>query len=199
MVMQIKLIVVVANESGDPGQKVLGHLLFFTCFCMEFTANLRYTLINKALTRFLPHPTLPWTKLRSLAYAKYVKSVWLVTTNTVQGGGGSTWITFSSPETQSVSNVLTRIIVTYKSSVNRGIGVVALPSVVFYIAVRTVQGLIVPQPALAWLRHQSRRLSQGRDPRPQHPQVTEASLGAPQEVLSYFASLVRLLYLLVFV
>ena len=141
--MQIKLIVVVvANESGDPGQKVLGHLLFFTCFCMEFTANLRYTLINKALTRFLPHPTLPWTKLRSLAYAKYVKSVWLVTTNTVQGGGGSTWITFSSPETQSVSNVLTRIVVTYKLSVNRGIGVVALPNVVFYIAVRTVQGLM---------------------------------------------------------
>ena len=198
MVMQIKLIVVVvANESGDPGQKVLGHLLFFTCFCMEFTANLRYTLINTALIRSLPPP--PRTKLRFLAYAKYVKSVWLVTTNTVQGGGGSTWITFSSPETQSVSNVLTRIVVTYKLSVNRGIGVVALPSVVFYIAVRTVQGLIVPQPALAWLRHQSRRLSQGRDPRPQHPQVTEASLGAPQVVLSYFASLVRLLYLLVFV
>ena len=168
---------------------------FFTCFSMEFTAKLRHTLINTNKIFF--HP--PWTKLRSLAYAKYVKSVWLVTTNSVQRGGGSTWITFSSPETQSVSNVLTRIVVTYKLSVNRGIGVVALPSVVFYIAVRTVQGLIVPQPALAWFRHQSRRLSQGRDPSPQHPQVTEASLGAPQVVLSYFASLVRLLYLLVFV
>ena len=32
------------------------------------------------------------------------------TSNTVQGEGGSTWITFSSPETQSVPNVLTRIV-----------------------------------------------------------------------------------------
>jgi len=42
--------------SYNPGQKVLGHLPFFTWFCMEFAANLRYTLINTALTRFFPHP-----------------------------------------------------------------------------------------------------------------------------------------------
>ena len=42
---------------------------------------------------------------------RYVKGVWLVTPNTVQGGGGSARITFSSPKTQSVPNVLTRIVV----------------------------------------------------------------------------------------
>ena len=71
---------------------------FFTCFSMEFTAKLRHTLINTNKIFF--HP--PWTKLRSLAYAKYVKSVWLVTPNTVQGGGG--------PETQSIPKILTRIV-----------------------------------------------------------------------------------------
>ena len=40
----------------NPGQNVLGHLPFFTWFCMEFAANLRYTLINTALTRFSPTP-----------------------------------------------------------------------------------------------------------------------------------------------
>ena len=32
--------------------------------------------------------------MRSLKCTRYVKGVWLVTPNTVQGGGGSTWITF---------------------------------------------------------------------------------------------------------
>ena len=40
----------------NPGQKVLGHIPFFTWFCKELAANLRYTLINTALTRFFPHP-----------------------------------------------------------------------------------------------------------------------------------------------
>ena len=39
------------------------------------------------------------------------------TSNTVQGEGGSTWITFSSPETQSVPNVLTRIVESRKMCV----------------------------------------------------------------------------------
>ena len=43
--------------SYNPGQKGLGHFPFFTCFCMEFAANLQYTLINTALTRFFLHPT----------------------------------------------------------------------------------------------------------------------------------------------
>ena len=43
-------------ECYNPGQKGLGHLPFLTWFCMEFAANLRYTLINTALTRFFPHP-----------------------------------------------------------------------------------------------------------------------------------------------
>ena len=30
----------------NPGQKVLEHLPFFTWFCIEFAAILRYTLIN---------------------------------------------------------------------------------------------------------------------------------------------------------
>ena len=38
--------------SYNPGQKGLGHFPFFTCFCMEFAANLQYTLMNTALTRF---------------------------------------------------------------------------------------------------------------------------------------------------
>ena len=61
-------------DSGNynPGQKVLGHLTFFMCFCMEFAANQRYTLINTALTRFSPTPP-PRTKLRSLTYATNVK------------------------------------------------------------------------------------------------------------------------------
>ena len=48
-------------DSGNynPGQKVLRHLTFFMCFCMEFAANQRYTLINTALTRFSPTPPLP--------------------------------------------------------------------------------------------------------------------------------------------
>ena len=43
----------------NPDQKVLGHLPFFTWFCMEFAANLRYTLINMALTGFFPHSPTP--------------------------------------------------------------------------------------------------------------------------------------------
>ena len=59
----------------NPGQKFLGQFPFFTCFCVEFAASLRYTFmnVNTALTRFLPHP--PWTKLRSLTCARYVKGV----------------------------------------------------------------------------------------------------------------------------
>ena len=94
MVLNYNLIDYLRNSnlfnSCNPGQKVLGHLPFF----MEFADNLQYTLSNTALTRFFPHP--PWTKLRSLTVARYVKGVWLVTPNTVQGGG-STWNTFSSP------------------------------------------------------------------------------------------------------
>ena len=48
--------------------------------------------------------------LRSIKCTRYVKGVLLLTPNTVQGGGGSTWSTFSSPKTQSVPNVLTRIV-----------------------------------------------------------------------------------------
>ena len=45
-----------AGHIYNPGQKVLGHLPSFTCFSMKFAANLRYTLINTALTRFSRHP-----------------------------------------------------------------------------------------------------------------------------------------------
>ena len=59
----------------------------FTCFSIEFTANLRYTLINEhGLNKIFP-PS-PRTKLRSLTYEKYVKSAGLVTSNTVQGERG---------------------------------------------------------------------------------------------------------------
>ena len=62
--------------SYNPGQKGLGHFPFCTCLCMEFAANLQYTLINTALTRFFLHPTpLPpvWTTLRSLMVARYTR------------------------------------------------------------------------------------------------------------------------------
>ena len=66
----------------NPGRKVLGHPPFSTCFYMEFAANLQYTLINTALTRFLPSPLL-------LEQSRGpVKVVWLVTPNTVQGERG---------------------------------------------------------------------------------------------------------------
>ena len=106
------------------------------------------------------------------------------------------------PKYGTVSQVLLQLVVaTHKLSVNCGIGAVALPlmpNVVLGIAVGAVHGLIVPQPALAWLHNHPRRL-QSRDPCPQHLHVPAASLGEPEVVLSYFASLVRLLYLLVFV
>ena len=83
-------------NSYNPGQKVLGHLPFF----MEFAAYLQYTLTNTALTRFFPHP--PWTKLRSLTVARYVKGVLICNTQHCSGGGGGgwTWNTFSSPKTK---------------------------------------------------------------------------------------------------
>ena len=95
----------------NPGQKGLGHLPIFSWFCMEFTATLRYTLINTASTRFFPQPP-PLNKVDVHKVYKIckLKGVWLVTPNTVQGGGGSTWSTFSSPKTQRVPNVLTRIV-----------------------------------------------------------------------------------------
>ena len=85
-----------------------------------------------------------------------------------------------------------------KLSANRGIGVVALPlmpNVVFRIAVQAVLGLIMPQPALAWLPQHLRRFQKG-DP---HPHVAPASPDPPEVVLSFllaFAS--RLLGLVVF-
>ena len=41
---------ILAKRFGTPP---LFHLVLY---CMEFAANLRYTLINTALTRFFPHP-----------------------------------------------------------------------------------------------------------------------------------------------
>ena len=64
-----------------------------------------------------------------------------------------------------------------KLSASRGIGVVArprMPNVVFRIAVPAVLGLIVPQPARAWLPQHLRRFQKG-DPYPQHPHAAAAS------------------------
>ena len=44
---------------------------FFTCFCMEFAANLRYTLVNTALTR-IPPPS-PTNKIEDLNVCKICK------------------------------------------------------------------------------------------------------------------------------
>ena len=71
---KVKFVIKTGNNY-NPGQKVLGHLPFFTWFCMEFAANLRCTLINTALTRFLPHPPPPQNKLRSIKCTRYVKGV----------------------------------------------------------------------------------------------------------------------------
>ena len=60
-------------------------------FCMEFAANLQYTLINTALTRSPP----PQTKMRFIKCTRYVKDVWLVTPNTVfRGEGGQLQLHF---------------------------------------------------------------------------------------------------------
>ena len=45
-------------------------LPLFTCFCMEFAANLQYTLINTGLTRFFPHPPPPPNKVEVLNVCK---------------------------------------------------------------------------------------------------------------------------------
>ena len=43
-----------------PGQKLLGHFSFFTCYCVEFAASLRYTFmnVNTALNKIFAPPTL---------------------------------------------------------------------------------------------------------------------------------------------
>ena len=74
---------------------------------------------------------------------------------------------------------------------NRG----PMSNVVFRIAVQAVLGLIMPQPALAWLPQHLRRFQKG-DP---HPHVAPASPDAPEEVLSFLLAFApRLLGLVVF-
>ena len=89
----------------------------------------------------------------------------------------------------------------HKLSANHGIGVVTLPlmpKVIFRIAVQAVLGLIVPQPARAWLPQHLRRFQKG-DPHPQHLHVAAASPDAPEVVLSFLLAFApRLLGLLVF-
>ena len=89
----------------------MGHLPFFTFFYgIIFTANLRYTL-KHSLTKIFPPP--PLTKLEVLDISKICTKCLTCNTQHCSGGGGregSTWITFSSPETQIVPSVLTRIV-----------------------------------------------------------------------------------------
>ena len=73
--MAVLIAVTVFIRVYNPGQKVLGHLTFFTCFCMEFAANLQYTLLNTALTRFSPpHHPLP-NKVEVLNVCKICKKL----------------------------------------------------------------------------------------------------------------------------
>ena len=89
---------------------------FFTCFCMEFAANLRYTFVNTALTRILPPPS-PMNKVGDLNVCKICKRRLTCNKPTLSmkagggGGEGSTLIAISSPETESAPNVLTRVVV----------------------------------------------------------------------------------------
>ena len=70
-----------------------------------------------------------------------------------------------------------------------------MPNVVFRIAVQAVLGLIMPQPALAWLPQHLRRFQKG-DP---HPHVAPASPDPPKVVLSFLLAFApRLLGLVVF-
>ena len=78
--------VVITKWDYNPGQKVLGHLPFFTWFCMEFAANLRYTLINTALTRFSPHP--PLNKVEVHKVYKICKRCLTCNTQHCSGGEG---------------------------------------------------------------------------------------------------------------
>ena len=78
---------------------------------------------------------------------------------------------------------------------NRGCCSALMPNVVFRIAVHAVLGLIMPQPALAWLPQHLRRFQKG-DP---HPHVAAASPDAPEVVLSFLLAFApRLLGLVVF-
>ena len=80
------------SNNYSPGQKVLGHLPFFTWFCMEFAANLQCILINMALTRFSPtHFTKipPLNKVEVHKVYKICKGCLTCNnSNTVQGGRG---------------------------------------------------------------------------------------------------------------
>ena len=53
---------------------------------MEFAANLRYTLINTALTRFFPHP--PLNKVEVHKVYKICKRCLTCNTQNCSGGGG---------------------------------------------------------------------------------------------------------------
>ena len=82
----------------------------FTRFCTEFAAT------GNTHSWIGPNKVSPpslWTKLRSITCARYVKGVWLATSQHCpwRRGEGSTWIAISSPETESAPNVLTRIVV----------------------------------------------------------------------------------------
>ena len=88
------------NFSDNPGRNVLGHLPFFTWFCMEFAANLQYTLINTALTRFFPTPLNKVEVLRCLTCSNQHCS----------GGRGINFNYISSPKTRSVPNFWIRIV-----------------------------------------------------------------------------------------
>ena len=64
----------------------MGHLPFFTCFSKEFTANLRYSLINTAFTRFFPHP--PLNKVEVLSECKICKKCLTCNIQHCSGGRG---------------------------------------------------------------------------------------------------------------
>ena len=79
---------------------------------MEFAANLRYTLINTALTRFFPHPRPPppLNKVEVLRVYKICKRCLTWNTQQCSWGEGVNLNYISSPKTRSVPNILTRIV-----------------------------------------------------------------------------------------
>ena len=86
----------------NPGQKVLGHLPFFTWFGMKFAANLRYTLIKSTVEVYKVY--------------KIYKRCLTCNTKHCSGGREVNLNDMFLPKTQSVPNVLARIVLATKVS-----------------------------------------------------------------------------------
>ena len=74
----------------NPGQKGLGHCSYPPppLFGRKLVSDRQSTVVNMAMPGFPPPPLPPLNKVEVHTLTRFFKSVWPVTPNTVQGGGG---------------------------------------------------------------------------------------------------------------